>query len=350
MLGTGDLATFDGAEITISLASVIERGGKRAARSTLADAHRQTAELMREGRQLDILAEVARRYLDAAAAHALAALLREDLTQRERLLQAALQRRRAGIEQEAAPLSADAQRARTAAELEQSVRRAQHARQRLAVLWGSTAADFSIVPADFDQLPPVPSYQRVAGLLADTPELKWFAHESRLREARLQLARTSSIADIDWQVGVRRLESGSDFGLVGSISIPLGSAARADSGIRAADAELAAIAFEREGRERILQSTLVEAWAQIDLATTQAQRIDREVIPALNRAAEAAERSYRAGASSLLEWNQMQVEIVAARRERLDAALTAYRGLIELQRLTGQTFSVGTPQAGGATP
>ena len=58
-----------------------------------------------------------------------------------------------------------------------------------------------------------------------TPELRRFASEARLREARVQLARSARQADIDWQVGVRRLQAGSDWALVGSVSMPLGSAA-----------------------------------------------------------------------------------------------------------------------------
>ena len=56
----------------------------------------------------------------------------------------------------------------------------------------------------------------------------------------------------------------------------------------------------------------------------------------------AAERAYRAGALSYLEWAQVQAERSSARRERLAAALQARKALIEIQRLTGEPF-VGTP-------
>ena len=49
-----------------------------------------------------------------------------------------------------------------------------------------------------------------------------------------------------------------------------------------------------------------------------------------------AERAYRAGAISYLEWAQLQSERTAARRQQLEVALDAQRALIELQRLTGQ--------------
>lgn len=350
LLGTGGASSFRGAELTLSLASVIERGGKRDARLGVADERLQGVALLREAKRLDLLAEVARRYLDATAASALAALTRDDLAQREQLVAAATARRKAGIEQSSAPLAAEAARLRVAADMERSVRAASHARRRLAVLWGGTGADFDLAPIDLSALPPVPDYDALVRLLAETPELQQFAHEARLREARLQLARTTRVADIDWQVGVRRLQTGSDWGLVGSVSIPFGSASRAEPGIRAAEAELSAIEFEREGQRRALQATLAEAWGQLDLAIADARRVETDVLPALQRAAEAAERSYRAGASSHLEWTQLQGEIVVARRDRLDAVLTAHRALIELQRLTGQTFAVAAGTDNGTTP
>ncbi len=52
------------------------------------------------------------------------------------------------------------------------------------------------------------------------------------------------------------------------------------------------------------------------------------------------ERAYRGGAASYLEWTQMQSESTAARRQQLDAAVDAYRALIELQRLTAEPFVV----------
>ncbi len=350
LLGTGDASSFRGAELTLSLASVIERGGKRDARFAVADERLQGVELLREAKRLDLLAEVARRYLDAMAANALAALTRDDLAMREQLVAAATERRKAGIEQSSAPLAAEAARLRVAAELARTLSAANHARRRLAVLWGGNESDFELAAIDIGTLPPLPDYEALVRLLADTPELQQFAFEARLREARLQLARTARVADIDWQVGVRRLQADSDWGLVGSVSIPFGSASRAEPGIRAAEAELSAIEFEREGQRRALQATLAEAWGQLDLAIGHARRIETEVLPALQRAAEAAERSYRAGASSHLEWTQLQGEMIEARRERLDAALTAHRALIELQRLTGQTFAVAAGSDNGTTP
>ena len=74
------------------------------------------------------------------------------------------------------------------------------------------------------------------------------------------------------------------------------------------------------------------------MAQLEAERLQSDVLPKLGQAETAAERAYRAGAISYLEWAQLQSESTNARKQQLEAALDAQRALIEIQRLTGQTF------------
>ena len=79
------------------------------------------------------------------------------------------------------------------------------------------------------------------------------------------------------------------------------------------------------------------------------QRLQDAVLPKLAKAERAAERAYRAGAISYLEWAQLQTERIASRRQQLEVALDAQRALIEIQRLTGRAFVAAVP-AQGTTP
>src|SRR3546814_1437797 len=82
--GTGEASGLDGAEITLSLASVLERGGKLDARRTLAQSRIDALAVEREAQRLDLLAEVARRYLAIVAAQRQTGIAQFDLEQRER--------------------------------------------------------------------------------------------------------------------------------------------------------------------------------------------------------------------------------------------------------------------------
>jgi cobalt-zinc-cadmium efflux system outer membrane protein len=338
--GTGAASGINGLELTVSLASVLERGDKRGARMALASRRFDEIDLLREGRRLDLLAEVARRYLDVASAQALAAVARDEVAQRERTIEAANRRVQAGASPASVPLAAEAARARAQLEVDRAQRHAAIARRRLALMWGETSADFEIVAGDLSVLPQVDDLDTLLARLDDTPELRRFAHESRLREARLQLARTARVADIGWEVGLRRLEATDDWGLMARVSIPLGSSSRAEPGIRSAQADLAAIELEREGESRQLEATLTEAWGQLDAAVALATQIREQLVPQLEKAERAAGDTYRRGALSYLDWAQLQSETLLARRQALDASLAAHRALIELQRLTGESLLV----------
>ena len=351
VLGTGAAGGLDGADITLSLASVLERGGKLDARRTLAQSRIDALAVERETRRLDLLAEVARRYLAAVAAQRQGEISRVDIEQRTRTVAAARQRHEAGASPESVVLTARAALARAELDLARAEQREVAARQHLAALWGERDPAFEIAGGNPLALPAIEDFAVLADWLQRTPELAQFAGEQRIHEARLQLARSQATPDLDWQVGVRRMADGDDFGLVGSIAMPLGAASRAQPGIRAARAELTALEIEREATGLSLYSTLAEAHGRFRVARLEAQRLGEDVIPRLTKAEAAAATTYRAGAASHLEWASLQAERTGARRQQLEAALEAQHSLIEIQRLTGQAFVASSPQAEqGATP
>lgn len=348
--GSGDTSGLSGAELTLSLASVLERGGKLDARRTLAQSRIDALAVEREWRRLDLLAEVARRYLAMVAAERQGEIARLDIAQRQRTVAGARHRLQAGASPESVVLTAQAALARAELERARAEQSYDAARQHLAALWGERAPTFNIVSADPLTLPAVADFSTLTALLDRTPELAQFADERRIREARLQLARSEASADLDWQVGVRRLQATDDVALIGSVSMPLGARRRAEPEIRAADAELASLEIEREAKGLSLYSTLADAHGRYRIARLEVERLQQDVLPKLAKAEAAAERAYRAGAISYLEWAQLQSERTSARKQQLDAALDAQRALIEIQRLTGEPFLAAAPAATGESP
>lgn len=347
-LGSGEASGLQGAELSLTLSSVLERGGKLDARRTLAQSRIDALAVERETRRLDLLAEVARRYLAIVAAHKQREIAQLDIAQRQRTVAGARQRLEAGASPESVVLTAQAALARAELDRARAEQRLAAARQHLAALWGERNPDFDVVSRDPLQLPAIDDFSALSELIGNTPELAQFADERRIREARLQLARSSETADLDWQVGVRRLQATDDFGLIGSVSMPLGGRSRAQPEIRMAEAELTSLEIEREAKGLALYSTLAEAHGRYRVAQVEVRRLQNDVLPKLGQAEAAAERAYRAGAISYLEWAQLQSERTAGRKQQLDAALDAQRALIEIQRLTGQAFVAATEQ--GATP
>lgn len=343
VMGSGDRRFFDEAEATVTLGSVFERGGKLEARRTLAQSRIDALAVEREGKRLDLLAEVARRYLAVVSAQRLADISRLDIEQRRRTVAAARHRFAAGASPESVVFAAEAALARAEMEHVRSAQRGESARQHLAALWGERAPTFQVASGNPYVMPKLEEFEQLAAWLDKTPEIAQFNDEQRIREARLQLVQSEATADWNWEVGARRFRAGNDFAFIASASMPLGIRDRAGPGIRSAEAELTMLGVERESKMIALYSTLAEAHGRYLSAQVEVRQLGRDVIPRFGQAEKSAERAYRAGAVSYLEWAYLQSERTNARKQQLEAALEAQRALIEIQRLTGQSFADGQP-------
>lgn len=335
-LGTGVNRGFDASEVTVSLAGVLERGGKLDARRALAQANIDAIAPQREITRLDLMAEVARRYLAVTAARGQRRIAMDDIEQRRRAVAAARVRMLAGASPASTLMTAQAALAQAELDRDRAEQAERAARMALAALWNAREADFTEVSGEPLQLPALEDFQQLATLLSDTPELAVIAGEARVREAQLQLARSELRGNLSWQMGVRNSRASGDNGLVGGFSMPLGTARRAGPEIRAAETELAMSAVQRESRALQLYSTLAEAHGRYGTARLEVARMGSDVLPQLQRAEKAAETAWRAGAISYMEWGQLQAMRIEARQRQLDAALAAQTALIEIQRLTGQ--------------
>jgi cobalt-zinc-cadmium efflux system outer membrane protein len=349
VLGSGALQGSRSAELTLSLAGVLERGGKREARRALAATRIDALGVQRAATQLDLLAETTRRYLDLAALQAQRPLLEEDLAQRQRIARAARQRFAAGAAPEASALAAEAGIAQAEARLAALDAEQAAAWRRLSLLWGEPA-DAAVPTVDVvpDEVPSLPALTELTARIAEAPELVAFADEARIREARLRLAETEASPDARWSIGARRLQDGRDVGLVAGFSLPLGTRRRAEPAIAAARAYQEALSMSRESAALQLEAVAVDAWSQIETGALQVDRLRTDVLPRFRRAAAQSERAYRAGALSYLEWAAVQTEITASNLALLEARVATQRALIELQRLTADSWSANDAREGDA--
>lgn len=344
--GTGDYRGARAAEITLHLGSVLERSDKSRLRARVARESAGVLQSEADAQRLDLLAEVARRYLAVAAAGQRLAIDDEHISQRARTVELARQRLAAGASPEAAVLAAEAALTRARLARERTRQELSSARVRLAGLWGSDDADFEIAQADLLTLPSVGSLAALERLVHSAPEITRFASERRVAEARLRLARAEGVADPQWQAGVRRLEAGNDFALVAGVTLPLGARSRAGPQRRAAAAELAGVEIEHESASLALRATLQDAHGRYQLARLEVEHLREEVLPLLARAEAATARAWNAGATGYADWAQLQGELIDTRRRELEAAIEGHLALIEIQRLTGHPFLA----AAGDTP
>lgn len=342
-LGTGALSGVKGLETTLQLSQVIDLGGSRSRRVETAESERELADADYESKRIDVLAEVARRFTEAAA-------------DGERLI--AAKRARTLGEQTVATVSRQVEaavvspmelnKARTAlALLRIEEEHAEHelaaCRHSLAAVLGKFEPTFGAVKADLTTLPKVDEFSSLVARLDHSPVLARFGIESRWREAQGRLAQSLQRSGARLSGGLRRTEATDDWGFVAGFSIPL----------PVRDQQLGAIRESRERRAQLetavaaqrleMRAVLFDVYQEMLHARTALDLLQDEVIPMAEETLKLAEQGYQSGRFSLLELLDAQKSIISLRRQVVANAAAFHLHVIEIERVLGAPIHVPTP-------
>lgn len=351
LLGTGRTRGLRGAEPTFALSQVIELGGQRARRIALSQGGRDQIEVRREITQLDVLAELARRFIHVASDQTqleltgLATRLAEQTaTEIERRVNEA---RSPQVELNRAHITL----ARAKVLQEHAEHELLSSRRKLAALWGQREPDFGPVDAELFELPKVEDFEALAQRLSRSPDFIQFATEARQRDAEIALALSQARGAITVIGGLRRLQETQDTALVAGFSMPLFSARRVQPAIAEAEALRAGIDSAATAQRVRAEASLFEWLQELRHAITEATVLRDEVLPQMEAALTDTHSAWQRGRYSYLEWTEAQRERIEIERALIVAAVKAHLYQVEIERLTGAALSnptAATPT--GATP
>ncbi len=352
-LGSGDFNGVDAVEATFALSQVIELGDKRQLRGDAARSSRDFLSIERQAAQLDVLAEVTRRFIAVAAAEEQLALTQQGTTLAKGLVDDVAGKVRAAKSPEVELLRARAAFSRAGLEEQRATALLSAARQALAAQWGSTRADFSGVSANLYAFPELFDFENLAARLDGNPDFLRFTSEARLRDAELRLARSLRKPDLAVSGGVRRLEETSDQALVMGISVPLFAGRRAAPLIAEAEALRGRVDAERNAALILARTRLFGLYEELRQAIRETEALQREVMPLLEEALKATKYAYERGRYGYLELVDAQRAFLDARRATIDSAVDAQALLAEIERLTGEPLvddSAISPLSEGGKP
>lgn len=335
VLGTGRAQGLDAAEATFTLSHVVEFG-KRERRLAAAAAERSLIEVQREAAQLDVLAEVTRRFIHVAADQEQLLLTERATTLAAETVTAATMRVTAGRAPEVEVRRSRITLAQARVEQEHAEHELLTSRRKLAAMWGATDATFGPVSADLYVVPETESFELLVARLAENPDFTRFASESRLRDAEIRLAESKRRADITYFAGVRRLQESRDQAFVAGITIPLAGRDRARGDVLAATALRDLNVAEREVHRVQAEAQLFEIYQELNHSLAEVRMLRTEVLPEMEGALDATRYAFERGRYSWLEWADAQRELVGVQRSLIEAAANVHLYRTELERLTGE--------------
>jgi cobalt-zinc-cadmium efflux system outer membrane protein len=347
--GTGEFSGFNAAETTLRLSRIFRPSDVRSGQISIASAQGDQLENELEVERLDLMTLLARRFEAVVHRQDLLKLAEEAVAVWQGARELVLSRERAGAAPAVERLRTEIQLANARLQVEDAEHELRAARLSLAATWGDRTPTFGSADADLCRLPELAPFETVATNLERNPELLRFASEQRLEEARAQLADARRRPDWTLSAGVRRFEQFDDQALVFSVSVPLGSSARAAPAFRRANALRQQSEFEEQAVRLRIHATLFELYQEMLHARTALRTFDREILPRANEILTDIEEGYRVGRFSHLELLNAQADLLAARAARLTACSDHQLFLIDIERLTGGG-SVWLADRPGATP
>jgi cobalt-zinc-cadmium efflux system outer membrane protein len=342
-LGSGINRQLDGAEAEFSISRVLELGDKRALRVATSQAGSALLGVEQAAAELDVIAEVTRRFVHVAADQE-----HLELTGRATALaQETLAATQARVAAARAP-EVELRRARiTLARAEIDQEHAEHellsSRRLLAALWSESEARFGRIDADLYRLPVPASFEALLAQLQSNPDFLRFVSQARLRDAEIRLAQSRARSDLAVSAGVRHLQRTHDQGFVVGVTVPLGSAARARGAIEEATALRAASDAERDAHRVQIEAQLFALYQELLHAIAEASSLRSNVVPEMESALAATQTAFERGRYSYLEWVDAQRELIAVQRELIESSADAHLYLAEIERLTGESLSPANP-------
>lgn len=337
--GSGNVRGTDALETTLSLSQVVELGGKRQLRVSVAESDFNVFSIEQRARQLDVLAEVTRRFIDVVAAQ-------ERLRFAEQSSQLAGRTLGAISTRVDAARSPEGERSRarialTRAQLEQAQARTQlqSVRYALVALWGDAEPMFSAAQANLFAFPALDSFESLLARLERNPDFVRFASEARLRDAEVRLAQAQARPNLTFSLGVRQFHDGNDTALVGGFSIALPVSDRNRGAIREAQVRRAQFNAERDAAFVRARAGLFGLYQQVNAARVRSDTLRSEAIPQAQTALEQSQYGYDRGRFSFLELITSQQELLGLQEAAIDAAADHHRLLAEIERLTNEPLT-----------
>ncbi|MDP3175803.1 MAG: TolC family protein, partial [Phenylobacterium sp.] len=335
LAGSGPYGFLDRTETTLNYQQTWERGGKREARVALAERGRDAVQARALVRGLDLLAQVQKAYVEAAAAGAEAALARERLALAERVLAEVDRRVRSARDPLFAGARAQASVEEARIELRNAEAERESAHRTLASYWDGAAA-LELDPRALEVL------ASPAGPVEGVADLRLLAAERDTATARVRVERARAVQDPAWTLGLRYFREGGDVAAVAGFSLPIGRSEGYRAGLDQAQAER--LAAEREivaaRLERAREAQRLSA--HMASSRAEAQDVEARLIPQAERAVALVRDGFNRGGFSYIDVIEAQRALAQARERRL-AALKAYHlDEAALDRLNGAHADIWT--------
>lgn len=330
-------------QATIELSQLVELGGKRAARRTLAASNRDLTAWDFETTRMDVLTRVTQAFVDVLASQRAVELADDTVGIVEAVRRAVALRVTAGVASPIEQTKADVAVAAVRIESNRARRALDADRQRLAALWGSTSPRFEAAVGDLTSPPRLPAFEELRARLSGSPDVARWVAELAQRQAALAVERAKRIPDVSVSGGYRRYPeiARGAFVLGASVALPLFDRNR--GAVQEARDRLSQAQEAQRAAQVRVTALLADAYRALSSAADEASALEAAVLPGARAAFAAVEEGYRLGRFGYLDVLDAQRTLAAANGQHLRALAEYHKAVADVERLIGAPLNTTAP-------
>jgi cobalt-zinc-cadmium efflux system outer membrane protein len=336
--GTGGVSGLSSSVLNALFTQVIERGGKREARTDAARSEGRVMDAEYEIRRRNVIQQTGELYIEAVAARENFRFLEASLKRSKDTANLVSQLSEAGRVTISAVQQAELEVQKTELKLAQADKASERASQALTAQWGDSRS--SLVTDQRIDAPPahLDSKSSQKQGLTKHPKIRHAQAQVQQSEALLKLAKANRLGDLGVSGGLRR-DNGSDevSGLFG-LSLPLPVFDKRKDAIAEMTALSEKARTELAGAQRELDTEFSLAWSDLASAHQTAGKIQSDLLPTSSALFKSAEESFRAGKITSLEYLAAQQQFQDIRGKWLEARRDYQINAARVQALTNRSL------------
>jgi cobalt-zinc-cadmium efflux system outer membrane protein len=335
--GTDPMDSFEGAMTTFSISQLIELGDKRMKRTRLAEADHALSAWDYEAKRLEIVTEVALRYIEVLADQHRVELAEQTLELSRQLHAIVKDRARVGV---IPTVEVDKALVRVSTEqilLHKARRKLESSRQQLCAMWADSEPRFAEALGELTVVEDIPTQDQLTQLVSQNPDIARWSAEISQRRSALELARSQAIPSVSAGVGFRRFGATDENALVFEAGLAVPIVDRNQGGRLQARYDLMRAKSEQKDAEVKVRAFLIANHEELAGAHHEAVTLRDITIPAARSAYDAARKAFEQGLTNFIDVLDADRTLVNSQRQYIESLSTYQKTLTTLEGLVGQS-------------
>lgn len=326
----------DVTETTVAIGQLWETAGKRSKRKRVAILERDLAEWDYTSKKLDVMTAVKKAFIDVLAAQRRLAFEKESYQLAREVYSTVSQRVEAGKVSPVDEIKSSVVLSNSHLKLQRGERTLTDAKKQLAATWGGDLPGFESVAGNFAIVTQPPPEEKIVKEIVNNPDIARRKAEIEKKQAELALAKSQRISNVTVSGGIRHYNETNNDAFVFGLSVPIPVFNRNQGGIAAAGYSILKIRNELRSLELRMKAKLSAVYLELSSAYTESVALERNIVPAAEKAFRATQEGYRQGKFGYLETLDAQRTFFETKARQIEAFAVYHKALADTNRLIGK--------------